>query len=114
MTNPKRGEMRLELAGKRFDCRITMDVMIRVETAIGKSILKVASDLQNADMTALQMVAFLTPVLRSSGEDIREKDVQSLLWDAGLPEGLRAIAEVIAFLIGGVDNEGNEPVAVNS
>lgn len=91
-----------------------MDTMIRIETAIGKSILKVASDLQNADMTALQMVAFLTPVLRSSGEDIREKDVQALLWEAGLPEGLRAIAEVIAFIIGGSDNEGNGSAAANA
>jgi len=88
--------------------------MIRIETAIGKSILKVASDLQNADMTALQMVAFLTPVLRSSGEDIREKEVQNLLWQAGLPDGLRVIAEVIAFIIGGSDNEGNEVAAANA
>ena len=45
MTNPKRGELRLEMAGQTFNCKINMDVIMRMEVGIGKSILKLANTL---------------------------------------------------------------------
>lgn len=79
---------------------------MRIETALGKSILKLANSLSEADMSTQEMLSVLTPVLRSSGQDLKEKDVASLIWEAGFPEGMRAVAEVIAFVITG-GNEGN-------
>ena len=112
MTNPKRGEFRLSLNDEVFDVKISMDTIMRIETATGKGILKIASGLQEADMSALEMVAILTPVLRSSGKDLKDKDVSSLIWEAGFADSLRAIAEVITFVISGGD-EGNVAKAVN-
>ncbi len=85
---------------------------MRIEAAIGKSILKVANSLQQADMSSQEMIMILTPVLRSSGQDLKDKDVGNLIWEAGFTEGLRAVAEVIAFIISG-GNEGNVMEAAN-
>lgn len=82
-----------------------MDTMMRIETNLNKSILAVANSLQSADMTAQQMIGFLTPVLRSSGEDVKDADVKKMIWEAGMADALRVIAEVIAFILGA--NEGN-------
>jgi hypothetical protein len=114
VTNPKRGELRLEMAGQTFNCKINMDVIMRMEVGIGKSILKLANTLQGGDMTTADMVAFLTPVLRSSGDDLKDKDVQKLVWEAGLTGSLTAVAEVITFIITGNDNEGNEQEAASA
>ena len=86
---------------------------MRIETALGKSILKLANSLSEADMSTQEMLSVLTPVLRSSGQDLKEKDVASLIWEAGFPEGMRAVAEVIAFVITG-GTEGNVVEAANN
>ena len=108
MTNPKRGEITISLAKQEFHCKITMDVMMRIETAMGKSVIKVANTMQDGDLTALQMVAFLKPVLRSSGKDIKDKDVQELIWNTGITDTMMAIAEIITFIITGNEKDGEQ------
>jgi len=85
---------------------------MRIETNLGKGVLKIAQELQNAEMSATQMVSILTPVLRSSGADLKDKDVANLIWEAGFAQGLKIIAEVIIFIIGAGDDEGNELMVV--
>jgi hypothetical protein len=112
MTNPKRGEMQLNLGSQKFQCKINMDVMMRIETNIGGSLLKLANNMQAADISASQMVAVLTPVIRSSGEDVKDADVKKIIWEAGVADGLKAVAEVIAFIVsGGEEMAGNEQEA---
>ena len=84
---------------------------MRIEQNCGRGILTIANGLSNAEMSAQDMISILTPVLRSCGEDLKDKDVGRIIWDAGLTEGLRVIAEVIAFIIGGEDQEGNVAAA---
>ena len=86
---------------------------MRIETAIGKSIIKLANTMQEGDMTALEMVAFLTPVLRSSGTDVKDRDVQKIIWEAGITNAMMAVAEVITFIVAGNDDEGNEVEAAS-
>ena len=75
MTNPKRGEMLLSLGDQKFPVKITMDVIMRIETSVGKGILKIAQGLSEGDMSATSMVAILTPILRTTGKDYSEKEV---------------------------------------
>ncbi len=87
---------------------------MRIETAMNKSVIKIANTMQDGDMTALQMVAFLTPVLRSSGKDIKDKQVQELVWSNGITDTMMTIAQVITFIITGDDGDvGNEERAAN-
>jgi hypothetical protein len=83
---------------------------MRIEGNAGRGILKIANGLQDADLSAADMVSILTPVIRSSGTDVKDRDVQKMIWDAGFSEGIRAVAEVIVHIIGG--DEGNEMEAV--
>ena len=113
MTNPKRGELKLKLGQKTYDCKVSMDTIMRVEANTGRGILKIANGLQDADLSAQDMVSIITPILRSSGADLKDKDVQKLIWEAGFAEGIRLVAEVIVFIIGDGDNaeEGKEMAA---
>lgn len=113
MENPKRGEMKLDLGDKSYSVKITMDVLMRIEAATGKGILKLAQELQAAETSATEIVTILTPVLRTTGEDIREKEVQKIVWEASLAEALRCVAEIVAFAISGDNEAGNELKAVN-
>ena len=112
MTNPKRGELRLTIGTETFQVKITMDTIMRIETALGRGILKIAGDLQDANMSALEMITILLPVLRSSGRDFTEKQVGELIWEHGFAEGLKAIAEIMAFMLTKGNNEGNVVEAV--
>lgn len=92
-----------------------MDVIMRIETNIGGALLKLANNMQSADISAAQIIQVLTPVIRSSGEDVKDADVKRIVWDAGIAEGLRAVAEVIAFIVSGGEAvvEGNDLEAVS-
>lgn len=83
---------------------------MRIEQNCGRGILTIANGLSKAEMSTQDMVSIMTPVLRSSGEDLKDKDVGKIIWEAGLTEGLRVIAEVVAFIIGGEDQGNVEAV----
>jgi len=82
-----------------------MDTILRIETNTGRGILKIANGLQDADLSAQDMVGILTPVIRSSGADVKDRDVEKLIWEAGFTNGIKAVAEVIVHILGG--DEGN-------
>ena len=114
MVNPKRGEMTLQMGQQKFSVKITMDVIMRIESSVGRGVLKVAQQLSEGDMSATNMVAILTPILRTSGKDYSEKDVANLIWENGFSEGLKAVAEVIAYIISGGTPMGNEAEEVQA
>lgn len=80
---------------------------MRIEAALGRGVLKVAQDMQEADMSATDMITILTPILRSTGKDLNDKDVGNIIWEQGFAEALRAVAEVMAFILTSGSNEGN-------
>ena len=108
MTNPKRGELEITLGEKKFNGRVTLDVVMRIERQMGKGIVKIAQSLSEAEFTVEQMVGILTPVIRAGGNDVKEPDIKEALWEAGLVSGIQACSEVIASVLG-VDeqDEGN-------
>ena len=110
MSNPKRGELSLTMGSETYHCKLNMDTIMRMEQNCGRGILTIANGLSKAEMSASDMIAILTPVLRSRGLDLKDRDVGKLIFEAGFTEGLRCIAEVIAFLIGG-EEEGNVEAA---
>ena len=82
---------------------------MRIEASIGKGILKVAQGLSEGEMSATEMVAILTPILRSSGKDLKDKDVANIVWDAGFAEGLTSSSSA-SFLGFRLTEGGREPV----
>jgi DhnA family fructose-bisphosphate aldolase class Ia len=111
MTNPKRGELKIVLADKKFDARVTLDVIMRIERSLGKGIVKIAQSMSEADVSVTDIVAILTPVIRAGGNDVSEKDVGEAIWDAGLAQGIAVCGEVLGQALGAGGDEGNEEEA---
>jgi len=110
MSNPKRGELTITLGKKKYDCKITLDVIVRIETAVGRSVVKIMQSLSEGDLTSTEMIKILTPALRSGGLDIKEKEVGLVMWDAGLSDAIKSIGDIASCVLSAGD-EGNEQEA---
>lgn len=108
--NPKRGELDIKLGDKSYIGRITIDNLMRIETTLGKGVVKVAQSMSEGDITIAELLAIIKPVIASGGSKIDDKELSQIIWNAGLTEGIRVASEILstALLAGQQDNpEGN-------
>lgn len=80
---------------------------MRIESALGKGVVKIAHGLQDAEISLMEIVNILTPVIRAGGNDVTEKDIGQAIFDAGLAEGMRVAAEVLATALTAGNSSGN-------
>jgi len=111
MVNKKRGELEIVLGTQKWQSRVTLDAIMRIESSLGKGVVKIANSLQEADISMTEIVGILTPVIRGGGNNVNEKDVGLAVFNAGLAEGMRCAAEVLATALSAGDTEGNEQEA---
>lgn len=106
MTNPHRGELEVNLAGKTYQAKITLDSIVRIEQSLNVSIVKVAQLLANAEMTVEQICQVLLIALRGGGNKLEKKDIQNIVWEAGLVQAMSVSGEILSAILGG-ETEGN-------
>ena len=106
--NPKRGEMTITLGDKKYQGKVTLDIIMRIERSMGRGIVKIAQAMSDADITTEQMVGIITPVVRAGGNDVKEADIKKDIWEAGLAEGIRVSSEIVAQVLGVGEEQGNE------
>ena len=111
MSNPKRGELEIVLGEKKYNAKVTLDIVMRIEQACNKGIVKITQSLSEGELTTSQMVSILTPVIRAGGNDINEKEVGVALWGAGLADGMKAVGEILALVLSSGGDERNEKQA---
>jgi hypothetical protein len=99
MTNPMKGEIQVELAGKQYTCRLTIDSIIQIETAVGAGIIKLAQRMSEGDVRITDMLQVLTPALRGGGNNLKLKDVTKLIGEAGIVETASAVALILTQTI---------------
>lgn len=107
MTNPHRGELEISLAGQSYQTRLNLDSIARIENQLGKSIVKIAGSLSEGDLTVSEIAIIIHKALRGGGNNVDMKDVNQLLWDAGIAEAMRCCGEILAGVFG-VSDSGNE------
>jgi hypothetical protein len=110
MSNPKRGQIEINLAGNTYKTKVTLDAIVRIENAVGCSIIKVAQRLSEGELTTTEIVSILTPIIRSGGNDLKNKEVMKIVWEAGLMESMKTVGEVISSALDTSDlgdDEGN-------
>lgn len=90
---------------------MTMDGIARIEAACNCGILRVLQKLSDGDLTTSEMCSILLPIIRSGGNDIAIKDVQSAVWEAGLAEAMKVVGEILATSLSGGNAGGNEQKA---
>lgn len=83
-----------ELNGK-----VTLDVVMRIEAAMDKSLIGIAQMVQSADLTTIQMARILTPVIRAGGNDVSEKEVAKIVFNAGLSSAFGAISDILGMAL---------------
>jgi hypothetical protein len=111
MPNPKRGEMTLNLGGKTYNCKVTMDGLARIEQACGCGIVKILTKLTDGDLTTTEICSILLPVIKSGGNDVSIKDIQAIVWGAGLADSMRVVGEVLAMSLGTGEESGKDQEA---
>lgn len=107
MVNPHRGELEVTLADKSYSAKVTLDSIVRMEQALGMSIVRIAQCLANAEMTVDQIVQVLVIAVRGGGNKIDKKQMQSIVWEAGLIQAMAVCGEILSSILGVEDDEGN-------
>ena len=99
--------MEINLGQQKYKAKVTMDGIARIESACGCGILKVLNKLSDGDLTTTEICNILLPIIRSGGNDVQIKDVQKVVWEAGLADAMKSVADILSTALGGGDDEGN-------
>tara|TARA_R110000824_G_scaffold83745_1_gene209479 strand:+ start:559 stop:906 length:348 start_codon:yes stop_codon:yes gene_type:complete len=106
MTNPLKGQIELELGSKTYTARLTVDSIIKIETAVGCGIIKLASKMAEADIKMTDLISVLLHSLRGGGNDLQEKDISNIIQDIGIVEATKSVAQLITSSLMADSEEG--------
>jgi len=96
MANPLKGQVDVELNGKSYKARLTVDSIIDIEDSLNIGLLKLAQNMAGGDVRISQVVGVLLPALRGGGNDLQDKQVRILVQNAGLVQSTKVVADLIA------------------
>jgi len=96
MTNPLKGEMMITLGKKEYKTRLTVDSIIKIETELNDGILGITHRLGDANIRVTELRTVLLHSIRGGGNDLKEKDINQIIADAGIVNACRAVAELLA------------------
>ena len=106
-TNPIKAEKVLNFKDKTYKARMSLDTLMRIEDALGCSILKVGNKLSTADITLLEIINILTLSIRAGGNNVTENDVKGFVSEIGLVEAIKATGELLSLALN-VDPDNTE------
>lgn len=104
----------LKLGKKPTPAKVTLDVVMRIETALRMGVLQSVRRLSAGELTTSNILNILTPAIRAGGNNVSEKEVSSMIWEAGLSTAMREAGQVLVVAMGGDsedDKEGNDEKA---
>lgn len=105
-TNKFRSEVEVTLADQTFTARLSLDGIVRVETALQRSIIQVAQRLSATEMTVGELIVILYQGIKGGGNDVDEKKIKDLISEAGLITAMAVAGEIVVAAIGVGDDEG--------
>lgn len=106
MTNPLKGEIEIELGGKTYKTRLTIDSIMKIEDELDCGIIKLATKMADADIRMSHIIAVLHPALRGGGNNVERKDVIKLVTDTGIVNSTTAVAMLLTQTL--TDSEAEE------
>jgi len=105
--NSLKAEKILNFKDKTYKARMSLDTIMRVEEALGTSILKVGNKLATADITLLDIITILTLAIRAGGNDIKDSDIKKDVSEIGLVEAMKLTGELLTLALN-VDPDNSE------
>ena len=107
MINPHRGESEVSLAGQKLKTKLNLDSIVRIENEVGCSIVKIAQKLSSGDLKTSEIMTIMAVAIRGGGNDLDQKAVSDLIWQAGMIEAMSATGKVItSALSNGEEGKG--------
>ena len=101
MTNPFRGELEVKLGNQTYKTRMTVDSLIRIETALGQSIVQLTTKLSEGHLSLTEMGFLIHSAIKGGGNDIDENKVNNLIYESGITDGMRVCGELLANVLQG-------------
>jgi hypothetical protein len=108
MTNPMKGETQITLAKNEYSCRLTVDSLIKIETALDKGILQITQRLSDGDVRLNDLAVVLYHALRGGGNNFSEKDIKGLIQDSGIVSCCGAVAQLLVSTLSDPSAESDE------
>ena len=105
--NKLRAEKILLFNDKEFKAKMSLDTIIRIEQALGCSILKLGNKLAQADITITEIISVITLALRAGGNNLQDKEVKGLISEIGLLEAIKMAGELVTLALN-VDDDTDE------
>ena len=105
MANHLRGEIAISLGNQDYNCKLNFDSLVRIETALDTPIIQLANKISNADLKVTEISYIIFTAIKGGGKDITEKQVNSLIWDVGFVDAIKACSEIIAVALSSGDEE---------
>tara|TARA_R100001510_G_C7639142_1_gene196895 strand:+ start:740 stop:1066 length:327 start_codon:yes stop_codon:yes gene_type:complete len=96
MSNPLRGELSITLGEQSYNCKLNFDSLVRIETALGTPILKLANKIAEADLKITEMSYILYTSIKGGGKEITEKQVSDIIFEVGFVDAIKACGEILA------------------
>ena len=106
--NPKRGEIKIKLGENEYQGKVTLDVVQKIETALDLDIIQIAQSASNGSLKLSEMTYILTQVIKAGNNDISEKEIGQSLWQGGVAEGMKSVANIVSITLSSGEDEGNE------
>jgi hypothetical protein len=97
MANKLKGETTVNLAGKDYKARLTVNAIMQIEDSCDMGIIKLAQNMAEGDIRLSQIISVLLPALRGGGNDLQQKDIIKIVQDAGIVKATAAVANLLAL-----------------
>ena len=116
MTNPLKGEIEIELGGKTYKTRLTIDSIMKIEDELDCGIIKLATKMADADIRMSHIIAVLHPALRGGGNNVERNEVIKIVQEAGIVPATTALATLLTKTLTDTNSEEDEgkPQAVEN
>ena len=108
MTNPLKGEIEINLGGKTYKTRLTVDSIMQIEEEVDCGIIKLATKMAEADIRMSHIVAVLHPALRGGGNNVDRKQVIKLVSDTGIIQATTAVATLLTQTLTDTETQEDE------
>ena len=108
MTNPLKVEIEIDLGGKAYKTRLTVDSIMKIEDELDCGIIKLATKMAEADIRMSHIIAVLHPALRGGGNNLERKDVIKLVTDTGIVKSTTAVATLLTQTLTDSESDDDE------
>ena len=84
---------------------MTVDSLIRLETSLNQSIDQLTQKLSEGHLSFTELSFIIQSALKGGGNDIKENEINQLIYESGITEGMRVCGELLSNVLQGGQRE---------